>query len=134
MQRGSIWREMTYLYKIFILSFIFFYWKLITQRMIQMYIHYTLVFGLQIKPVFIIKIYYPIKKSMTQIEKRFLVYNVYLSICFFFSKKTINMYLKLEICVACREFKVFKYEVIVFFEKKQMIINICTSEILKTRL
>ena len=44
------------------------------------------------------------------------------------------MYLKLEICVACREYLAFKYVVIVFFEIKQMIIYICTSEILKTRV
>ena len=57
--------------------------------------------------------------------------NVYFSICFF-SKKTINTYLKLEIRVACREFVAFKYVVIFFFETKQMIINICTLETLKT--
>ena len=51
-----------------------------------------------------------------------------------FSKKTINTYLKLEIRVACREFLAFKYVVIVFFEIKQMIIYICTSEILKTHV
>ena len=49
-----------------------------------------------------------------------------------FFQKTINMYLKLEIRVACWEFLAFKYVVIVFFEIKQMIIYICTSEILKT--
>ena len=59
--------------------------------------------------------------------------NVYFSICFF-SKKTINTYLKLKIRVACREFLAFKYVVIVFFETKQMIIYICTSEILKTHV
>jgi hypothetical protein len=53
---------------------------------------------------------------------------------FFFSKKTINTYLKLEIRVACREFLAFKYKVIVFFETKHVIIHICTSEILKTRV
>ena len=42
--------------------------------------------------------------------------NVYFSICFF-SKKTINTYLKIEICVAFREFLAFKYEVILFFKK-----------------
>ena len=36
----------------------------------------------------------------------------------------LNMYLKLEIRVACREFLVFKYVVIVFFETKKMIIFI----------
>ena len=35
----------------------------------------------------------------------------------FFEKKTINTYLKLEICVACREFIAFKY-VVVFFSKQ----------------
>ena len=39
-------------------------------------------------------------------------------------------YLKLEIRVVCREFLAFKYVFIVFFETNQMIINICTSEIL----
>ena len=55
------------------------------------------------------------------------------------------MYLKLEIRVACSEFLAFKYVFIVifeekknakiylhFFETKQMIIYICTLEILKT--
>ena len=32
-----------------------------------------------------------------------------------FFKKTINTYLKLEICVACREFIAFKYVFILFF-------------------
>ena len=45
-----------------------------------------------------------------------------------------NTYLKLEIRVACREFLAFEYVVIVFFETKQMIINICTFEILNSRL
>ena len=53
---------------------------------------------------------------------------------FFFSKKTINSYLKLEIHVVCREFVAFKYVVIVFFKTKPMIISIFTSEILKTVL
>ena len=44
------------------------------------------------------------------------------------------MYLKLEVRVVCREFLAFKYVVIVFFETKQMIINIFTSEILNTRV
>ena len=44
------------------------------------------------------------------------------------------MYLKLEICVACREFLAFRYVVSVFFVTKQMIIYICTSEILKTHV
>ena len=44
------------------------------------------------------------------------------------------MYLKLEIRVACREFLAFKYVVIVFFGTKQMIIYICTLEILKTQV
>ena len=35
---------------------------------------------------------------------------------------------------ACSEFLDFKYVVIVFFETKQMIIYIFTSEILKTRV
>ena len=48
----------------------------------------------------------------------FVFYNVYFSICLFLSKKTINMYLKLEIRVACREFLAFNYVVIVFFSKK----------------
>ena len=52
----------------------------------------------------------------------------------FFSKKTINTYLNLEIRVACREFLAFKYVVIVFFETKQMIIYNCPSDILKTRV
>ena len=46
-------------------------------------------------------------------------------------KKKINMYLKLEIRVVCREFLVFKS---VFFKTNQMIIYICTLEILKTRV
>ena len=49
-----------------------------------------------------------------------------------FFEKTINTYLKLEIRVACREFFAFKYVVIGFFETKQMIIYICTLEILNT--
>ena len=52
----------------------------------------------------------------------------------FFSKKTINMYIKLEIRVARKEFLAFKYVVIVFFEIKQMLIYICTLEIFKTRV
>ena len=35
-----------------------------------------------------------------------------------FFQKTINMYLKLEIRVACWEFLAFKYVVIVFFRNK----------------
>ena len=50
------------------------------------------------------------------------------------SKKTINMYLKLEIRVGYREFLAFKYIVIIFLETKQMIIYICTSEIFTTRV
>ena len=64
-------------------------------------------------------------------KNQYYAYKVYFSICFF-SKKTINSSLKLEIRVACREFLAFKYVVIVFFETKQMIIYICTLEILKT--
>ena len=30
-----------------------------------------------------------------------------------------NMYLKIEICVACREFLAFKYVVIIFFRNKR---------------
>ena len=59
---------------------------------------------------------------------------MYILASVFFSEKTINTYLKLEIRVACREFLAFKYVVIVFFETKQMIIYICTLEILKTRV
>ena len=55
--------------------------------------------------------------------------NVYFSILFI-SKKTINTYLKLENRVVCREFLAF----VVFFETNQMIIYICISEILKTRV
>ena len=44
------------------------------------------------------------------------------------------MYLKLEICVACREFLDFKYIFIDFFKTKQMNTYICTSEILKTHV
>ena len=51
-----------------------------------------------------------------------------------FSKKTINTYFKQEIRVVCREFLAFKYALIVFFETIQMIIYICTSEILKMRI
>ena len=46
-----------------------------------------------------------------------------------FCEKTINTYLKIEICVVCTE-----YVFIAFFETNQMIIYICTSEILKTRV
>jgi hypothetical protein len=59
---------------------------------------------------------------------------MYILASVFFSKKTIKTYLKLEIRVACREFIAFRYVVIVFFETKQMIIYIFTSEILKTRV
>ena len=59
---------------------------------------------------------------------------MYILASVFFSKKTINTYLKLEIRVACREFLAFKYVVIVYFETKQMIIYICTLKILKTRV
>ena len=54
---------------------------------------------------------------------------------FFLLKTTINMYLKLEIRVACRVFLAFKYVVIIFFfETKLMIIYICIKEILKTHV
>ena len=52
----------------------------------------------------------------------------------FFWKKTINTYLKLEINFICREFLSFKYVFIIFFETNQVIIDFCTSEILKTRV
>ena len=55
--------------------------------------------------------------DVQEFQLKFLLSNVYSSICFF-SKKTINMFLKLEICVACREFFAFKYVVIVFFRNK----------------
>ena len=54
------------------------------------------------------KIFLPIRQYL----------NVYLSICFFLLKTTINTYLKLEIRVVCREFFAFKYVVIVFFRNK----------------
>jgi hypothetical protein len=44
--------------------------------------------------------------------------NVYFSLCFF-SKQTINTYLKLEIRVAYREFLDFKYVVIVFSKQNR---------------
>ena len=51
----------------------------------------------------------------------------------FFLEKTINTYLKLEISVVFREFLAFiLYVFIFFFKTNQMIIYICTSEILKT--
>ena len=40
------------------------------------------------------------------------------------------MHLKLEIRVVCREFLAVKYEFIILFEKTQIIIYFCTSEIL----
>ena len=40
---------------------------------------------------------------------------MYIVASVFFSKKTINTYLKLKIRVACREFLAFNYLVIVFF-------------------
>ena len=43
---------------------------------------------------------------------------MYILASVFFSKKTINTYLKLEIRVACREFLALKYVVIVFFRNK----------------
>ena len=43
----------------------------------------------------------------------------------------LNTYLKLRICVVCREFLAFKYVFIVIFETNQMIIYNCTSEILQ---
>ena len=46
-----------------------------------------------------------------------------------FEKRTINAYLRLEICVGCMEFLAFKY---VFIDTNQMIINIFTLEILNT--
>ena len=51
-----------------------------------------------------------------------------------FSKKTLNTYLKLEIRVVSREFLAFKYVFIIFFKSNQMIIYICTSDILNSRL
>ena len=42
---------------------------------------------------------------------------MYILASVFFSKKIINMYLKLEILVACREFLAFKYVVIIFLNK-----------------
>ena len=42
------------------------------------------------------------------------------------------MYLRLEICVVCREFLASKYVYIIFFGTNQMINYICTLEILKT--
>ena len=49
-----------------------------------------------------------------------------------FSKKEINTYLKLEIRDVCREFLAFNdVPIYRFFETKQMIIYIFTSEILK---
>ena len=59
---------------------------------------------------------------------------MYILVSDFFEKKTINTYLKLEICVVFREFLPFKYVFIVFFDKNQMIIYICKSEILKNRV
>ena len=59
---------------------------------------------------------------------------MYILASVFFSKKTINTYLKLEIRVVCKEFLAFRYVVIVIFETKGMIIYIFTSEILKTRV
>ena len=59
--------------------------------------------------------------------------NVYFSIIFFVIDE-INTYLKLEIGVVCREIVAFKLVVIFFFKTKQMIIYVCTSEILKTRV
>ena len=44
-----------------------------------------------------------------------LSFNVYFSICFFSSKKTINTNLKLEIRFVCREFLTFKYLLKYFF-------------------
>ena len=49
-------------------------------------------------------------------------------------ENTIDMYLKLEIRLVFREFLAFKYEFIDFLKTNQMIIYICTSEILKTRV
>ena len=43
---------------------------------------------------------------------------MYILASFFFSKKTLNTYLKLEIRVVCREFLAFKYGIIVFFRNK----------------
>ena len=55
------------------------------------------------------------------------MYDLYIFVSDFF-KKTINTYLKLEICVMCREFLAFKYAFVVLFESNQMIIYICTPE------
>ena len=51
-----------------------------------------------------------------------------------FFEKDDKYYLKLEIRVVCREFLAFKHVVIVFSETNQMIVYICISEILKTRV
>ena len=51
-----------------------------------------------------------------------------------FFEKDDKYYLKLEIHVVCREFLAFKYVFIVFFETNQIIIYICSSEILETRV
>jgi len=48
---------------------------------------------------------------------------MYILASVFFSKKTINTYLKLEIRVACREFLAFKYVDIVIFETKQIFVH-----------
>ena len=51
-----------------------------------------------------------------------------------FFKKTINTYLKLEIRVVCREFYPLNMSLLFFFETNQMLIYICTSKIIKTRV
>ena len=59
---------------------------------------------------------------------------MYILASVFFLEKDDKYVFKAIIHVACREFLAFKYIVIVFFETKQMIIYICTLEILKTRI
>ena len=61
-------------------------------------------------------------------------FNVLYILALNFFVKDDKHYLKLEIRIVCREFLAFQYVLIVFFETDQMIIFICTSEILKTRV
>ena len=57
--------------------------------------------------------YKPIKISSTDIETKNII------LIFFFSQKTINTYLKLEIRFVCREFLAFK-NLFIFFSLKQI--------------
>ena len=52
-------------------------------------------------------------------------------IAFYFFEKDDKYVFKLEIRVVCKEYLAFKYVLIVFFGTNQMIIYVCTSEILK---